>query len=259
MSYLNAVSMIHTIDKNGEYIEDYPYEKYERDITLIESSMYHEINQIADEMSIDAIHALSEGIDIDSEKTKNNKKYINTITKNAAKEKAEKTINQIIAQYNKTHNFITEKIKFIESNKKDIENITISSNYTHYNGKCKKISDVKTYENILKKFKAYDAVVDKSIWLGESKTVTADYINKKKDTLMKNILELDNYLTKNKDNTIRSIEKDLKFKNADDESNSANNNILRVKIFKSLCKNITIFCNETMILLNKFISYEEGE
>ena len=198
MSYLDTISMIHTLDDNDVISENYSYSDYKNDCLMIESSMYHEINKIADEMSVDSIHALCEGAIIDTEQVKDSKKYADSVKKDKTDKIIDRAIKCINSQYNKTHNIISKKIDFVDSHKNDIMNTTISNSYYKCEGKCKKVSDVSSYSKLVNKFtytdfikvdssdkdsakykKMYNKIVADMI--GAESVLTADKINSGKE------------------------------------------------------------------------------
>lgn len=243
MSYLDAISKIHTLEENGGYIEDYDYFDYLNDMTIAETSMYREINKIADEVSIEAIHALTEGVTVDGEKTKNSKKYAESVKNDTVNTYKDKSINQIMAIYKKANVVIKNASNFITTNKRDIENTTISSNYEHYNGKCKKVDDVKFLDDITVRFKP--STDFKSV---KNKSFTADTINKKKEIMMKNISIIDSSLEKVKSQYINKIE------NMSSESIKSEEYTAIVKEFEGYCKYGSLFIMDTVAALNLFVS-----
>lgn len=211
MSYLNAMSMIRTLDEAYTLSESYSHDEYLNDMLMIENTMYQDINKVADESSIDSIKALTEGVDINPDNIKSVIALTESIEAEANDKAQNKTIKRLYSEYQHAHKCISETLDFIFTNKKDIENTTISTNYEHYNGKCIKLGDITTYSNLLKKFSTgkefMDGIANIDAWRGSKVTVPADDINKKKDILMKNISLLDAFIEKQHKNSVKQLDK----------------------------------------------------
>lgn len=253
MSFLDRFKMMNTLSESTTSSYDYPYDEFLDDITMIESTMYHEINNIKDNASINAIHALCEGVEADKEELNSAQVQANSIKEDSIKKANEKAIKQIEYQYNKVRKQLDDLNEFISNNKRDIMNTTIGSSYLHYSGKCIKITgDIKTYNKILKKFTTnkefYSNIEDPTTWLGESVTVTSDIINKRKEVILKNISLLDKCITKYQETELRLM------------NNLGYDDILkRVKTVKSCYRNVIKYCAETKKVLIKFVSHvKEG-
>lgn len=249
MSYLDAISKIRSLDECVEF-ENYSYDQYLQDMSMLECSMYHEINKVADESSIEAIKALTEGVEIDPDMMKDTKLLTESIANEASDKASDKSYKQLMSQYTHARKCIDQTLDFISIHKKDIEHTTISSNYTHYNGKCKKVDDVQSYELILKKFSPSvikDSDNNKGVLLGSKAELTADDINSKKDILMKNISSIDKFVNSyNKRETIKF------------DKISPSECIKEMIKVKNTYSEIIKYCIETKKLLNKFVSYDEG-
>lgn len=211
MSYLNAMSMIRTLDEAYTLSESYSHDEYLNDMLMIENAMYRDINKVADESSIESIKALTEGVDINPNDIKSVVALTESIEAEANDKAQNKTIKRLYSEYQHAHKCINETLDFISVNKKDIENTTISTNYEHYNGKCIKLGNITTYNNLLKKFSTgkefMDGITNIDTWRGSKVTAPADDINKKKDILMKNISLLDTFIEKQHKNSVKQLDK----------------------------------------------------
>lgn len=247
MSYLNAMSMIRTLDEAYTLSESYSHDEYLNDMLMIENAMYRDINKIADESSIDSIKALTEGVYIDPTDIKSVVALTESIEAEATDKAQNKTIKRLYSEYQHTHKCISETLDFISDNKKDIENTTISTNYEHYNGKCIKLDNVTTYDKLLKKFTTgkefIDNITNIDTWRGAKVTVPADDVNKKKDILMKNITLLDAFIEKQHKNSVKQLDKLSPSKMVEFASNE-----------RKMYSNAIKYCLDTKELLKKFIT-----
>lgn len=272
MSYLDMTSKIHTLEETSYgNTDDYTYEDFKREMAMLESTMYDEVNSCVDEMSINAIHALTEGASIDKNTVKNTKKYVDSVFKDSCNSIYDKQTAYITSTYNRAHKIISQKIQFMEEHKIDIENMMIGSSYNKCEGKCKKVGDVSTYTNLFKPLKKSFPSVDSKlsskeyrdkimkVVLGDKTTVPSDLIEKNKKTLMKNLITADSNLSLVINNSLKSCrtyipssftEKTVsEYKKYSDEA---------VRWVKEYSRAITMYCNEIAILLKKFIVSDEG-